>query len=309
MADGDCWISFVANARNNQGNPYQGASVTLEWSRYSSGVTVHNSSCQPQPATTSSLGYAYLWAASTVGEYEIGVRAVATGGGRTVYSGWTTVTFSAGQWDKAPNTAGTGSGNWLLQTAGGAASASFSVNGVYLSTNGQIRYVDGDSYIGEGCEVTALRSSPLPSLVRAWAWGDGLNDATYAVTWDGSGHDPPFPAPPGFRFRCRSAEYVEGDHSGKGWSYATAGTSPQQASVTLNDDDGFNSDDLYPVYGDYQTGGSSTAYPTISLTSWCEANAQPEVVDLGAYGSTYADHGLVACDEDQEHVLNNYPAP
>jgi hypothetical protein len=310
MADGDCWISFVANARNNQGDPHQGASVSLEWSRYSSGVVVHNFDRQPQPATTSSLGYAYLWAASTVGEYEIGVRAVATGGGRTVRSGWTTVTFPAGQWETTfLGSVGSGSGNWYKNGDGGLPYTQFFVNSVEITSNGEIRYVDGEDYLGVSCMAYALRTRPLPLQLKARAWGDGTNTVTYEVEWDGSSHYPPYPAPPGFEFRCRSTAYAEGNHSGIGQSQATAGAEPQQASVLVNDDDGWDADTVTPIFGETQTGGSQPVRPTITLAAWCQSIAEPEVVDLGATGTANGQHTTVGCDENHEHVLNNYPAP
>ena len=99
-ADGDCWIRFDMTARNNQGNTYSGAAISLELSHQHDWVTIRNVQTTGSTTVTDSSGHASLWASSFGGDPSLGFRAVATGGGYTVRSNYTNVVFSAGDWTK-----------------------------------------------------------------------------------------------------------------------------------------------------------------------------------------------------------------
>ena len=74
-ADGDCWIRFDMTARNNQGNTYSGAAISLELSHQHDWVTIRNVQTTGSTTVTDSSGHASLWASSFGGDPSLGFRA------------------------------------------------------------------------------------------------------------------------------------------------------------------------------------------------------------------------------------------
>jgi hypothetical protein len=308
MADGGCWIRFTATALNSQGNPYEGAEVTLELSHSNSGVVVHNFNGYAQPDYTDSNGQAELWASSTSADYSIGFRAVATDAGRTVRSNYAYVTFTTGTWSMTPSGTGGGSGHWTLETAGGTASAGIYVNSLQIGTNYGSQEVD-TSWIDMYCEVGALRTQAPPAAVTATATGTGSLTGRYTVDWDGSGHTPPWPWPPGFSFRCIGWGYAEVNHTGNGSSTGWGGLADGDQAYATVSGAGWGCDEVTNLLGDASDYLGSTITPQISLANYIYSTALPPSVDTGAGGYAIGDSALIDCEEIHEHVLDGYPAP
>lgn len=292
-------------ARDNHGNAYSGAAISLELSHQNNWVTVKNHETTGSTTYSDSSGYARLWTSSGGGDPSIGFRAVATGGGRTVRSDYTYVTFSAGDWVATFGSSLHGSGSGSATNSNfGTSSDTFWVCGTAVSGTLQR---DGWNYLELSCEADASRAQSDDAQAHADVEGSGGGQFYNDVVWEPDGNSA-YLAPPGFS-ACEgaSADAYAGHWGVSGRSVGWGG--PDEDAHALADDDDGSVWDSWPILiGPYVACGSSSARAQIGVSAYVSSVASPGqrvAVDSSAWGRQ-DDLGSAL---SHNPILDGYPAP